>query len=173
MNARTIQHPGVEMRQIDMSDYRDAIIVNNAYIMGFADKGPIYDYSWVTTPSQFIKLYGKPQTEAEKYLYYAVMSVLNNGGTPVVSRMPYDNKQCKAYKGLAIRYSGIADNSKNKYAKGSNNSKNSIDDIKIYGWKDKPQVEQDYVHSISLVIVSGISWIITNGISFFVLSSFI
>jgi hypothetical protein len=72
------------------------------------------------------------------------MSVLNNGGTPVVSRMPYDNKQCKAYKGLAIRYSGIADNSKNKYAKGSNNSKNSIDDIKIYGWKDKPQVEQDF-----------------------------
>ena len=137
MNARTIQHPGVQMRQIDMSQYRDAIIVNNAYIMGFADKGPIYDYSWITTQSQFIKLYGKPQTEAEKYLYYAVTSVLNNGGTPVVARMPYDNKQCKSYKGLAIRYSGITDDNDTAETK-------SVDNIKIYGWKDKPQVEQDF-----------------------------
>ena len=137
MNARTIQHPGVQIRQIDMSQYRDTIIVNNAYIMGFADKGPIYDYSWITTQSQFIKLYGKPQTEAEKYLYYAVTSVLNNGGTPVVARMPYDNKQCKAYKGLAIRYSGITDDNKAGEV-------NNIDKVKIYGWKDKPQVEQDY-----------------------------
>lgn len=137
MNARTIQHPGVQMRQIDMSQYRDAIIVNNAYIMGFADKGPIYDYSWITTQSQFIKLYGKPQTEAEKYLYYAVTSVLNNGGTPVVARMPYDNKQCKSYKGLAIRYSGITDDNDTAETK-------SVDNIKIYGWKDKPQVEKDF-----------------------------
>ena len=137
MNARTIQHPGVQMRQIDMSEYRDAIVVNNAYIMGFADKGPIYDYSWITTQSQFIKLYGKPQTEAEKYLYYAVQSVLNNGGTPVVSRMPYDNKQCKAYKGLAIRYSGITDDNETAETK-------SVDNVKVYGWKDKPQVEQDF-----------------------------
>ena len=136
MNARTIQHPGVEMRQIDMSDYRDAIIVNNAYIIGFADKGPIYDYSWITTQSQFLKIYGKPQTEAEKYLYYAVTSVLNNGGTPVVARMPYDNKQCKAYKGLAIRYSGITDD--------RTSSDQNIDNVKIYGWKDKPQVVQDF-----------------------------
>lgn len=136
MNARTIQHPGVQMRQIDMSQYRDAIIVNNAYIMGFADKGPIYDYSWITTQSQFIKLYGKPQTEAEKYLYYAVTSVLNNGGTPVVARMPYDNKQCKSYKGLAIRYSGVTDE---RTADDTN-----IDNVKVYGWKDKPAIEQDY-----------------------------
>lgn len=136
MNARTIQHPGVEMRQIDMSQYRDSIIVNNAYIIGFADKGPVYEYSWITTQSQFIKLYGKPQTEAEKYLYYAVQSVLNNGGTPVVARMPYDNKQCKAYKGLAIRYSGITDD--------RTPEDQNIDNIKVYGWKDKPQVEQDY-----------------------------
>lgn len=25
-------------------------------------------------------------------------------GTPLVARMPYDNKQCKAYKGLKIKY---------------------------------------------------------------------
>ena len=40
----------------------------------------------------------------QKYLFYAVQSILNNGGTPLVARMPYDNKQCKAYKALKIKY---------------------------------------------------------------------
>lgn len=79
MNARTIQHPGIEIHEIDMTEYQSTITTNNAYVIGFADKGPIYDYSWITTRSEFINLYGEPQTEAEKYLYYAVQSILNNG----------------------------------------------------------------------------------------------
>ena len=107
MSARTIQHPGIEIREIDMTNYTDIVTTNNAYVMGFTDRGPIYDYSWITTRSEFINLYGEPQTEAEKYLYYAVQSILNNGGTPIVSRMPYDNKQCKAYKALKIKYASV------------------------------------------------------------------
>jgi hypothetical protein len=79
MNARTIQHPGIEIHEIDLTEYQNTITTNNAYVIGFADKGPIYDYSWITTRSEFINLYGEPQTEAEKYLYYAVQSILNNG----------------------------------------------------------------------------------------------
>jgi hypothetical protein len=79
MNARTIQHPGIEIREIDMTEYRNSVTTNNAYVMGFADRGPIYNYSWITSRSEFISLYGTPQTEAEKYLYYAVQSILNNG----------------------------------------------------------------------------------------------
>jgi hypothetical protein len=30
-------------------------------------------------------------------------------GTPLVARMPYDNKQCKAYKGLKIKYASKVD----------------------------------------------------------------
>ena len=107
MNVRTIQHPGIEIRETDLTEYRDTVTTNNAYVIGFADRGPIYDYSWVTTQSEFIKLYGQPQTEAEKYLFYAVQSILNNGGTPLVARMPYDNKQCKAYKALKIKYASL------------------------------------------------------------------
>jgi len=50
--------------------------------------------------------------------------------------MPYDNKQCKAYKGLAIRYSGITDD--------RTPDDQNVDNVKIYGWKDKPAIEQDY-----------------------------
>ena len=81
--------------------------MNNAYIMGYADRGPIYDYSWITTTKEFTKIYGEPQTEAEKYLFIAVQSVLQNGGTPIVARMPYDNKQCKAYKAMKIKWADI------------------------------------------------------------------
>jgi hypothetical protein len=109
MNARTIQHPGIEIREIDMTEYKDTVTTNNAYVIGFTDRGPIYDYSWITTRSEFINLYGEPQTEAEKYLYYAVQSILTNGGTPIVARMPYDNKQCKSYKALKVKFASIAE----------------------------------------------------------------
>lgn len=133
MNARTIQHPGVQIREIDLSEYTETRVVNNAYIIGFADKGPIYDFSWVTTQSEFLKIYGQPQNEAEKYLYYAAMSILNNGGTPIISRMPYDNKQCKTYKGLALRYAGV-----------SQDKSNDPDSVKVWGWSTSPATKGDY-----------------------------
>ncbi len=107
MNVRTIQHPGVETREIDLTEYFAATPVtniNNAYVMGFTQKGPIYDCSWITSQAEFLAVYGEPKTEAERYLYYAVQSILANGGNPIVSRMPYDNKQCKTYKGLSLTY---------------------------------------------------------------------
>ena len=91
--------------------------------MGFTDKGPIYDYSWITTRNEFIRIYGEPQTEAEKYLYYAVESILNNGGTPIVGRMPYDNKQCKAYKALKIKYAEYKHNK-------------DTDELEVFGWEN-------------------------------------
>jgi hypothetical protein len=107
MSVRTIQHPGVEIREIDLTEYQNTVTTNNTYVMGFADKGKIYDYSWISTRSEFINTYGLPQTEAERYLFNAVESILNNGGTPLVARMPYDNKQCKAYRGIKIRYAAV------------------------------------------------------------------
>ena len=107
MNVRSIQHPGVETREIDLSEYFSspaATSINNAYVMGFTQKGPIYDCSWITSQAEFIAVYGEPKTEAERYLYYAVQSILANGGNAIVSRMPYDNKQCKTYKGLSLTY---------------------------------------------------------------------
>lgn len=105
--VRTIQHPGVEIQETEIGSYRSTVVMNNAYIMGYADRGPIYDYSWITTTKEFTKIYGEPQTEAEKYLFIAVQSVLQNGGTPIVARMPYDNKQCKAYKAMKLTWADV------------------------------------------------------------------
>ena len=105
--VRTIQHPGIQIQETEIGSYSSTVVMNNAYIMGFADRGPIYDYSWITTTREFTKIYGEPQTEAEKYLFTAVQSVLTNGGTPIVARMPYDNKQCKAYKAMKIKWGDV------------------------------------------------------------------
>ena len=107
--VRKIQHPGVQIEESEIGGYTRTVVMNNAYIMGFADRGPIYDYSWITTSKEFTKIYGEPQTEAEKYLFTAVQSVLNNGGTPIVARMPYDNKQCQAYKALKMKWMNESD----------------------------------------------------------------
>lgn len=138
MKARTIQHPGIEINEIDLTEYRDTVTTNNAYVIGFTDRGPIYDYSWITTRSEFINLYGEPQNEAEKYLYYAVQSILNNGGTPIVARMPYDNKQCKAYKGLKIRYAAYKED------------KNSDTGYIIYNWENDAAFPQSGIPLIEL-----------------------
>ena len=113
MALRTIQHPGVEILESEVGGYRRTVVMNNAYIMGFTDKGPIYDYSWISSTKEFNEVYGEPQTEAEKYLFTAVQSVLQNGGTPIVARMPYDNKQCKAYKAMKITWADVTDISGN------------------------------------------------------------
>jgi hypothetical protein len=105
--VRTIQHPGIQIQESEIGGYSSTVVMNNAYIMGFADRGPIYDYSWISTTKEFTKIYGEPQTEAEKYLFTAVQSVLANGGTPIVARMPYDNKQCKAYKAMKIKWGDV------------------------------------------------------------------
>lgn len=104
---RTIQHPGVQIQETEIGGYTSTIVMNNAYIIGYADRGPIYDYSWIMNTRDFTKIYGEPQTEAEKYLFIAVQSVLANGGTPIVARMPYDNKQCKAYKALKMKWGDV------------------------------------------------------------------
>ena len=73
--VRTIQHPGVQIQETEIGSYSSTIVMNNAYIMGYADRGPIYDYSWIMNIRDFTKIYGEPQNEAEKYLFTAVQSV--------------------------------------------------------------------------------------------------
>lgn len=104
MMVRTIQHPGVQIQETEIGSYTNTVVMNNAYVMGFTDRGPIYDYSFISTTQEFTKIYGEPTTEAEKFLFIAVQSILENGGTPIVARMPYDNKQCQAYKALKLKW---------------------------------------------------------------------
>ena len=97
MKLRTIQHPGVEINEYDLSTRPSYDTGINGVVFGYTSKGPLYEYTKITSLTEFINIYGEPQTEPEVYLYIAVQSIIANGGVPLVSRLPYANSQCRNY----------------------------------------------------------------------------
>jgi len=96
MSARTIDNPGVELNEIDRSNYEkiDNSLPNapTSLMIGYADKGPNMTLEWINSKQTFEDTFGTPTTEFEAYLYNAAMEVLNRGGTCIASKLPYDNE---------------------------------------------------------------------------------
>jgi len=98
---RTITAPGIEIKEIDKSQYSPAMTGTGCYVMGFANKGEAYQPMDFTSRSAFINYYGEPDNEAERYFYSAACEVLNNNGRLIAARLPYDNESFEkmvAYK---------------------------------------------------------------------------
>jgi hypothetical protein len=96
--ARTIQHPGVEIRETDLSQIAPGFDQTTFLVMGFAERGedelPI---KW-TSRNAFLSYYGEPKTDAEKYFYYAAENVLAEGGNLITAKLPYDNDVAGKYR---------------------------------------------------------------------------
>ena len=93
--ARRINAPGIEVNEIDRSQYDQAAdnstIGTATLALGFADKGEDYTVRWVNTMNTFVQNYGKPKTEAERYLYNAAYETVSRGGICYVAKLPYHN----------------------------------------------------------------------------------
>lgn len=102
MALRTIEAPGLQVNEIDRSQY-DQLDSNSlpnsptCFIAGFADKGENYAVHSIPSREQFEELYGYPQNEAERYFYNGSLEVLNNGGKLLVAKLPYDNNSKDMY----------------------------------------------------------------------------
>lgn len=96
-------------------------------------------------------------------------------GTPVVSRIPYDNKQCKAYKALKIKYASVIKDPDAEYGYVVNSWENDSDftsnanpliDLDTVGSYINPEGEETLYETLSkqeistVVTVSGKSEII-------------
>lgn len=97
---RTIQSPGIEIREIDKSGYSPAMVGTGCYIPFFSDKGEPYKPMEFTSRSAFEKYYGTPDNEAERYGYAAACEVLNQNGRLWCARLPYDNAAFEKVVGL-------------------------------------------------------------------------
>ena len=65
--ARTIQSPGVEINEVDLS-LRPVIPTGTTVLIpGFAAQGPTDEVFEVTSFSEFETVYGKPTNAAERY----------------------------------------------------------------------------------------------------------
>ena len=91
--ARTIQSPGVEIKEIDQSLRPVLPVGTNVLVTGFADRGPTDEIIQVTSQSEFEQIYGFPQTPAERYFYHAVRPLFQSPANIQVYRLPYGTKQ--------------------------------------------------------------------------------
>jgi hypothetical protein len=87
--ARTIQSPGVEIREIDQSIRPVVPAGTNVLITGFADRGPTDEVIQVTSRSEFFDIYGEPTVPAELYLSSTANALFNSPANVFVYRMPY------------------------------------------------------------------------------------
>ena len=89
MSRRTIQSPGVEIREIDLSQRPAAAVGTSVFIAGFSNQGPTDEIFNVGTFSEFEEIYGKPTNAAERYFYHSTKQVFNSDANVLVSRLPY------------------------------------------------------------------------------------
>ena len=88
---RTIQHPGVEINEVDISQVAPAIAGTKTLIMGYADRGEENTPYEFTSRNSFLNYYGEPTNEAEYYFYDAANEILQQQGGLIAARIPYSN----------------------------------------------------------------------------------
>ena len=92
MAVRLLDAPGVEIHEIDKSQYTPSMSGTKCYVMGFASKGEPYFPMQFTSKSAWLNYYGEPDNEAERYFYNACTEVINQNGTLYCARLPYKNE---------------------------------------------------------------------------------
>jgi len=106
-STRTIQSPGVEIREIDLSTRAITPVGTNVLVTGFAPQGPTYEVVELNSLSDFQNVFGTPTNAAERYFYYSVNQLFNAGGNPIIKaiRLPYGTG---AGEGISSNYSALA-----------------------------------------------------------------
>jgi hypothetical protein len=94
---RTIESPGVEIREIDLSLYAGLPVGTNVMAMGFARQGPIDELLNITSIDEFEAIYGKPKNAAERYFYHSCRQILLKNGNLVATRLPYGESDGEGY----------------------------------------------------------------------------
>lgn len=87
--ARSINSPGVQITEKDLSEYIQPTTGTSVYAMGFASQGPTDEVLTVTSASELETIYGAPETPAEKYFHYTCREILNSSATLLTTRLPY------------------------------------------------------------------------------------
>jgi hypothetical protein len=90
MATRTIQSPGVQINELDLSLVARTAAGTNVFLTGFADQGPTDEIINVGSISEFEDIFGAPTNAAERYLYHSARQILTQSpGNLLVTRMPY------------------------------------------------------------------------------------
>ena len=108
MPLRTINHPDVEIREIDRSQATPAIVGTNVLVNGFASNGQPYLPIEVSSPTDWLTNFGEPTNEAERYFYYGSIEVLDRGGRLIATKLPYNNLKDNTFSYVPITFESVA-----------------------------------------------------------------
>lgn len=87
--ARTIQSPGVQIQEVDLSLRQAPAGTTSILIPGYASKGPVAETISVASLSEFEQIYGAPTNAAERYFYHSVKAAFQSPSDVIVYRLPY------------------------------------------------------------------------------------
>lgn len=87
--ARTIQSPGVQISEVDLSLRAATSDTTNVLVAGFASQGPTYEPIVISTLSEFTQIYGLPTNAAERYFYHTAKAALQSPATVYAARVGY------------------------------------------------------------------------------------
>lgn len=87
--ARTINSPGVQITETDISVNTQFLGGTTTYVIGYAPQGPTDEVLAITSISDLEQVYGTPQSPAERYFYYSCKEILDAQSTLLTTRIPY------------------------------------------------------------------------------------
>jgi len=89
MSKRTIQSPGVEINEVDLSLRPVINVPTTTLIAGFSPQGPLDEIIQPSSLSEFEQIYGKPVNAAERYFYHTVKAAFQARSEILITRLPY------------------------------------------------------------------------------------
>jgi hypothetical protein len=105
MATRTIQSPGVEIRERDLTLRLPQNVGTNVFLAGFSNQGPTDEVIKISTRDELEQIYGTPTNSSERYFYYSVRELLNSPANIYTFRLPYGEG---TGDGFGSRYSALA-----------------------------------------------------------------
>lgn len=103
--ARTIQSPGVQISEVDLSLRPVVSDTTQVLIAGFAPVGPTSEPISVASLSEFEQIFGTPTNGAERYFYHTVKATFQSPAAITVARLPYGTGLGVGY---GSRYTALA-----------------------------------------------------------------
>ena len=86
---RTIESPGVEIRELDYTLNAGLPVGTSVLVAGYAPQGPSDELLNITSITEFEQLFGVPTDAAERYFYHTCRQVLLKNGNLLATRLPY------------------------------------------------------------------------------------
>jgi hypothetical protein len=102
---RSINSPGIQITERDLSLVVQPPVGTSVFACGFAAEGPTDVALQITSIPELENVFGKPTTPAERYFHHTCRQVLNTPGKLIASRLPYGQDNGTGYS--SQQYSGL------------------------------------------------------------------